>query len=260
MPTVFVSHGAPNLVIDDAPATGFLRGLGEKLGTPSAVVVVSAHFETAAPMVTSDPHPSMIYDFGGFEPELYEMQYPAPGNPILAGRIADLLRAGGFEAGLQSNRGFDHGTWVPMMLLYPKASIPVVQLSVSPDEDAKYHHRMGQALRPLHDENVLILGSGSLTHNLSAFFRGGFAKDSEMPDWVEAFATWMHDNVADGSIDALIDYRSKAPFAEENHPTPEHLMPFFVAAGAAVSGGTKGSRVHASTSHGVLAMDAYTFA
>ena len=259
-PTVFVSHGAPNLVIDDAPATEFLRQFGERLGTPDAVVVISAHFEAGAPLVSADAQPEMIYDFGGFEPELYEMQYPAPGDPALARRIAGLLQAEGFEAGLKNDRGYDHGTWVPMMLLYPQANIPVVQLSVSPAEDAAYHYRMGTALRPLNDENILILGSGSLTHNLSAYFRGGFTKDAEMPDWVEAFADWMHENVAGGSIDTLLDYRSRAPYAEENHPTPEHLMPFFVAAGAAVSGGTEGTRVHASTSHGVLAMDAYTFA
>lgn len=259
LPTVFISRGAPNLVIDDAPAAGFLRGFGEQLGSPDAIVVASAHFEAAAPMVTSDATPEMIYDFGGFEPELYEMQYPAPGDPALAERIADLLRTDGFKAGLQSDRGYDHGTWVPLMLLYPEADVPVVQLSVSPDEDADYHYRMGKALRPLHDDNVLIIGSGSLTHNLSAFFRGGFAKDSDMPDWVEAFADWMHENVAAGAIDALLDYRSRAPHAAENHPTQEHLLPFFVAAGAADSGGTEGSRVHASTSHGVLAMDAYTF-
>ncbi|MGI9415557.1 MAG: DODA-type extradiol aromatic ring-opening family dioxygenase [Hyphomicrobiales bacterium] len=259
LPTVFVSHGAPNLVIDDAPATDFLRRFGGRLGTPAAVVVVSAHFEADDPLVSADDSPAMMYDFGGFEPELYEMLYPAPGDPGLARRIKDLLRSEGFQADEATGRGFDHGTWVPMMLLYPEANVPVVQLSVSPAQDAAYHYRMGQALRPLHEDNILILGSGSLTHNLSAFFRGGFAKDAEPPDWVEAFADWMHDHVTAGSIDALLDYRQRAPHAAENHPTQEHLLPFFVAAGAAVSGGTRGERVHASSSHGVLAMDAYTF-
>lgn len=258
-PSLFVSHGAPNLVLDDIPATDFLRSYGAELGAPRAAVVVSAHFEADKPMVSADTAPNMIYDFSGFEPELYEMQYPAPGHPGLAQQMVGLLAESGLDGGLAHDRGFDHGTWVPMMLLFPRADVPVVQLSVSPRAGARHHYRIGEALRPLGEDNVLVLGSGSLTHNLSAFFRGGFQKDATPPDWVEDFAGWMHGKVADGDIDRLLDYRDTAPFAKENHPTEEHLLPFFVAAGASRSGGTKGERIHASNTFGVLAMDAYAF-
>ena len=258
-PSLFISHGAPNLVIDNIPATGFLSTYGEKLGRPAAIVVASAHFEADAALVSADASPEMIYDFSGFEPELYELNYPAPGDPSLAQRIVDLLGRDGIEAALAHDRGYDHGTWVPLMLLYPEADIPVVQLSVSPQKGAAHHYRVGQALRPLRDDNVLVIGSGSLTHKFSAFFRGGFVKDAAAPEWVEGFAGWMHEKVSGGDIEDLIDYRARAPFAVENHPSEEHLLPFFVAAGAAASGGAAGERVHASSAFGVLAMDAYAF-
>ena len=258
-PSLFISHGAPNLVIDNIPATGFLSAYGEKLGRPAAIIVASAHFGADTALVSADRSPEMIYDFSGFEPELYEMNYPAPGDPSLAQRIVDLLERDGLEAALAHNRGYDHGTWVPLMLLYPKADIPVVQLSVSPQKGAAHHYRVGQALQPLRDDNVLVIGSGSLTHNLTAFFRGGFVKDAAPPEWVEGFVGWMHEKVSGGDIEALIDYRARAPFAVENHPSEEHLLPFFVAAGAAASGGATGERVHASNAFGVLAMDAYAF-
>lgn len=258
-PSLFVSHGAPNLVIDTLPATEFLKAYGSTLDTPRAIVVVSAHFEAEQPLVSSDPTPGMIYDFGGFEPELRELIYPAPGEPELAERIVRMLRQAGLDAKATHNRGYDHGTWVPLMLLFPDAKVPVVQLSVSPEKSPEHHYKLGEALRVLGDEDILIIGSGSLTHNLHAFFRGGYEKSATPPDWVEEFAAWMHDRVAAGAIDELLDYRSRAPFAVENHPTDEHLLPFFVAAGASLSGGSAGERVHTSSAFGVLAMDAYTF-
>lgn len=257
--SLFISHGAPNLVIDDISATEFLRSFGGSLAEPKAILVVSAHFESDTPLVSADRQPDMIYDFRGFEPELYELTYAAPGEPELARRIVERLNKAGLDADLAHDRGYDHGTWVPLMLLYPNAGIPVVQLSVAPDRGAHHHYRVGEALRGLSDEGVLIIGSGSLTHNLGEFFRGGYEKHSPAPEWVEEFAQWMHDRVQAGEIDALLDYRARAPFAERNHPTEEHLLPFFVAAGAAGSGGKSGRRVHASHTYGVLAMDAYAF-
>ena len=259
LPSLFVSHGAPNLVIDTIPATGFLKAYSRTLDTPRAIVVASAHFEAEPARVSADAAPEMIYDFRGFEPELYELVYPAPGDAELAAKVVGLLRGCGIDAELEHGRGFDHGTWVPLMLMYPGAEVPVVQLSVSPALGAEHHYRMGQALRSLCAENVLVVGSGALTHNLGAFFRGGFSKDDPAPDWVEHFAGWMHDKVAAGDIDALLDYRRQAPYAAENHPSEEHLLPFFVAAGAAASQGKTGERIHTSTSFGVLAMDAYAF-
>ena len=259
IPSLFVSHGAPNLVIDDIPASGFLSAYRRTLGTPRAIVVASAHYEAQPARVSADVAPEMIYDFRGFEPELYELVYAAPGDPELAARVVELLATNGVDAALEHGRGYDHGTWVPLMLMYPGAGVPVVQLSVSPAMGAEHHYRMGQALQPLCADNVLVLGSGSLTHNLGAYFRGGFSKDDPAPDWVAQFAGWMHDKVAKGDVDALLDYRTQAPFAEENHPSEEHLLPFFVAAGAAASQGRSGERIHSSTAFGVLAMDAYAF-
>lgn len=259
LPSLFISHGAPNLVIDDTPASQFIRSYGASLARPARVVVASAHFEAETALVTADRSPEMIYDFNGFEPELYRMRYPAPGDPALAERVVDLLSDNGIDSALAHDRGYDHGTWVPLMLLLPDADVPVVQLSVSPRKGAEYHYRLGQALRPLGEENILVIGSGSLTHNLAVLFRNGLDNQAKTSDWVETFAEWMHRNVGAGAVEALIDYRSQAPYAVENHPSEEHLLPFFVAAGAARSGGRQGERVHASTAFGVLSMDAYAF-
>lgn len=258
-PSLFVSHGAPNLVLDTNPASAFLRSYAASLSAPDAIVVASAHFACDRPTVSTDAKPEMIYDFGGFEPELYEMVYPAPGAPEVAAGIVEKLTDAGFEATPLAGRGYDHGTWVPLMLLFPEADIPVVQVSVQPNESPEYHYRMGTALRGLSQDNILVIGSGSLTHNLHVLFRNGMDRDAEAPEWVHAFANWMHQRVAAGDIDGLLDYRNLAPYAQENHPTDEHLLPFFVAAGAGHSGGKNGERVHASNAFGVLAMDAYAF-
>ena len=201
--------------------------------------------------------PPTIHDFGGFEPELYRVIYRAPGDPDLAARIASLLRDGGLDARVDRARGFDHGAWVPLMLLYPDGKIPVVMLSICPDEDAAFHYRMGRTLSGLRDDGVLVVGSGSVTHNLSAFFEGGFERDAEAPDWVRDFADWLAGSAEAGAVDDLLDYRARAPFAERNHPTDEHLLPMFVALGAA--DGQPGMRVHRSNTYAVLAMDAYRF-
>ncbi|MDP2621649.1 MAG: class III extradiol ring-cleavage dioxygenase [Hyphomicrobiales bacterium] len=258
-PTLFVSHGAPNMILHNVPARDFLSRYGDELGRPEAVLVVSAHFETSAPALTTDPNPKMIYDFTGFEPELYEMTYPAPGAPDLAGRAADLLAAAGFPAVPARNRGFDHGAWVPLKLLYPKADVPVVELSVQPRRDAEHHVRVGRAIAPLRRDGVLIVGSGVLTHNLGEMRRGEYAEDAPAPDWVVAFGDWMHEKIEAGAIDELAAYRDKAPHAEKNHPTEEHILPLFTALGAA-GVAARGKRVHSSHSLGVLQMDAYAFA
>ena len=258
-PTLFVSHGVPNLILHNVPARNFLSSYGPKLGRPEAILVVSAHFETAAPVLTADKRPETIHDFRGFEPELYQMTYPAPGAPELAARAAELLEFAGLPARLVRNRGLDHGTWVPLKLLYPEADIPVVQLSVQPQLGAEHHLRVGLAVAPLRRDGVLIIGSGVLSHNLSEFFRGGYTEDAAAPDWVVAFGDWMRKRIEAGAHDELVAYRHNAPNARENHPSEEHILPLFTALGAAGTG-AKGRRVHTSHSHGVLQMDAYAFA
>lgn len=257
LPAVFVSHGSPMLVIEDGAAHRFLRGYGAQLDRPKAVLAVSAHWETPAPLASTAVRPDTIHDFGGFARELYAMRYPAPGAPEVAERAAELLTAAGIPAGTDPRRGLDHGAWVPLTLLYPDADIPVTQLSIQPHLGPEHHWRVGQALRPLRDDGVLILATGAITHNLREFFGRGL--DSGAPDWVTGFADWIADAVATGRTDDLLDYRRLAPHAVRNHPTDEHLLPLFVAAGAG-SEGHVGAPLHRSHTYGVLAMDAYAFA
>jgi 4,5-DOPA dioxygenase extradiol len=258
LPTLFLSHGSPMLAIEDSPARVFLESFGKSLGKPRAIVIASAHFETGRPSVTGDERPAMIYDFRGFPEALYRIVYSAPGDPVAAVKVAGLLEAAGFASAVVKDRGFDHGTWVPLSLLYPAADIPVIQLSVQPQNDAAHHVAVGRALASLRNEGILVIGSGTASHNLHEFFRGRYAADAPTPSWVSAFDDWVHEKAEAGAVDDLIHYRERAPFARENHPTEEHFLPFHVALGAA-GDGAKGKRVHASHDHGVLTMDAYTF-
>jgi 4,5-DOPA dioxygenase extradiol len=259
MPALFLSHGAPNLILHDAPVRDFLKTYGKELGRPKAIVIVSAHFGTREAAVVVDEKPGMIYDFGGFEPELYQMQYPAPGAPDLAERVAVLLGNAGIPVHGVKNRGFDHGTWVPLKLLYPDADVPVLQLSVQPNADPDHHLKVGAALAPLRDENILVIGSGSFTHNLGEVFTARGLADPDLPakDWMNAFREWMDARIAANDTDALVNYRARAPYAERNHPTDEHLLPLYVALGAGK--GDKPERIHYSYQYGALALDAYRF-
>jgi 4,5-DOPA dioxygenase extradiol len=260
MPSLFVSHGAPNLVLQDIPARSFLSGYAANLPRPAAILICSAHFEADLPAVVTDPHPGMIYDFGGFERELYALKYPASGSPDVAERVIAAIDKAGIEVAGVAQRGFDHGAWVPLMLLFPAADIPVVQLSVVNGSGASGHYRLGAALSGLRDEGILVIGSGSFTHNLhEAFTRMRHTpQDNMRPDWVAAFVDWMESRIAAGAVDDLLGYRDTAPFAVENHPTDEHLMPLYVALGAAGSQ-AKAERVHQSHQYGVLQLDAFAF-
>lgn len=255
-PSAFVSHGAPTLVIEDVPASRFLREFGQALGRPSAILVVSAHWDTAAPTVTTASRLETIYDFGGFDPALYTIRYAPPGAVEVAERTRATLKAAGFVVVADPARGIDHGGWVPLLLMYPAADIPVLQLSVQSRLEAGHHVRLGQALRPLREEGVLILASGSATHNLREAFRA--APGAPTPDWVTEFAEWVARALAEQRIDDLLDYERLAPHARRNHPTVEHFVPLLVALGAGTPG-VAPRRAHASTTLSVLAMDAYVF-
>jgi 4,5-DOPA dioxygenase extradiol len=257
-PTVFLSHGSPMLALQDSPARRFLQGLGKSLARPEAIVVVSAHWETrGAPAVSLAPRPETIHDFGGFPRALFEMRYPAAGAPAAAGRAATLLEGAGIDVGRSADRGLDHGAWVPLSLMYPEADIPVTQLSVVRGASPAEHERLGQALAALRHEGVLVVGSGSLTHNLYEFRGQGI--DAPVPQWVSDFENWTRARLEASDRAALLNYRNEAPFAEQNHPTDEHLLPLFVAMGAA-GPDARATQLHASYEHGVLAMDAYAFA
>jgi 4,5-DOPA dioxygenase extradiol len=252
-PAIFVSHGAPTLALEDGAAHQFLRGYGELLGRPRAIVAASAHWATAAPAVCAAATPETIHDFAGFPRALYQIAYPAPGAPALARRAAQLLAHSGIECALDERWGLDHGAWVPLMLMYPAADIPVLQIALQPQLGTRHHYQLGRALAPLRDEGVLILGSGGATHNLRELGPPG----APPPAWASAFSGWLNDTIAAGETEALLDYRALAPQAARNHPTEEHLLPLFVAAGAAAS--ARGRRVHTSTTYGSLIMDAYVF-
>ncbi|WP_142848595.1 class III extradiol ring-cleavage dioxygenase [Telmatospirillum sp. J64-1] len=245
LPTLFISHGSPMLLIEDSPAHRFLAGLGRDLPRPSAILVASAHWATPSPAVSAAALPETIHDFRGFPRELYDARYPAPGAPELAAKAAALL-----EAGLDEGRGLDHGAWIPLALAWPEADIPVLQVSLQPHLGPAHHLELGHRLKPLRDEGVLILASGALTHNLRDYFTGG-----DGGGWVEDFSTWIGDAVEQGRVEDLLDYRRRAPWAERNHPTEEHLLPLFLALGAA-SG--PGRIIHRSRDKS-LAMDSFRF-
>ena len=254
LPALFVSHGAPNMILYDSPTRQFFAGLGAKLGRPRAIVAVSAHWEARTPTVNATEQPKTIHDFFGFEPPLYEMVYPAPGAPGLAREVSRRLEGAGMRPVTDAVRGLDHGVWVPLKLMYPAADIPVTQVSVQPNESTQHHFVIGQALRDLRDDDVLVLASGNATHNLRAMMPDGSAP----PAWVTAFAAWLRQMIARSDMGELLDYRNSAPFAQQNHPTEEHFLQLFAALGAGTPG-VAGRLLHSGTTFGVLEMDAYAF-
>jgi 4,5-DOPA dioxygenase extradiol len=255
-PSLFLSHGAPTLPLTDTPARTFLTALGERLARPTAIVVISAHWETESPVVSAVAHNPTIHDFYGFPRRLYELRYPAPGAPALAAEIAELLRAAGLGCALDNGRGLDHGAWGPLMLMYPRADIPVLQVSIQPHLGPAHHLRLGGALQKLRDKGVLIIGSGSFTHDLSEFRSQNM--DAPVPDWVDGFGEWFSDALVTGRTEDLLDYRQKAPFARKNHPTEEHLLPLFASLGAA-GANWRAEQLHTSATYGILRMDVYAF-
>lgn len=254
LPSVFVSHGAPTLVTDRVPTRDFLLGLGKKLPRPRAVLCVSAHWDTEAPRLTAGATPHTMYDFYGFPDELYSMTYPAPGAQDVAARTAELLKPAGLSAGLDATRGYDHGAWVPLKLMYPEADLPLAQLSIQSHLSARHHLELGRALAPLRDEGVLILASGNATHNLRDVFSHDIA--AAPAPYAEAFANWLDERILAGDEDALADYLRQGPEARRNHPTADHYLPLLVALGA---GGGKGRGLHHGWTYGVLSMAAYAW-
>lgn len=262
LPSLFVSHGSPMMALEPSPARDFLAGLGAHLPRPRAILMVSAHHDAAyqggRATVTSSAMPPTIHDFGGFPDELFAMRYPAPGDPALAARIVELLAGHSLTVTADPDRGLDHGAWVPLSLIYPEAEIPIVQLSIASNASPEWHYALGKALAPLRDEDVLVIGSGSITHNLRALFSARLPIDAPAPAWVTDFTDWVADRMAAGAVDDILHSVERAPHGADNHPTPDHILPLFVAIGA---GGTPfaAERLHASTTYGLLAMDVYAF-
>lgn len=253
LPTLFVSHGAPTFAIEPGQAGPMLRQLGRELPRPKAVLVLSPHWITREVRVATTSAPETIHDFGGFPAELYRIQYPAPGSPEVAQRALELLRADGWDAVADSEYGLDHGAWVPVRHLYPEADVPVVQVSMPHRLTAEGAVRLGRALSPLAAEGVLIVGSGSITHNLYEFRQG-----AEAAPYAVEFVEWARGAVQRGDEAGLAHYLSAAPHAQRAHPTPDHYLPLPFAFGA--SGGAPNARVlDGGMTYGVIAMDAYLF-
>jgi 4,5-DOPA dioxygenase extradiol len=258
LPSLFISHGSPMTAIMETPARDFLAGLGALLARPRAILVASAHWETAAPELSAPPRNNTIHDFRGFPAALYALSYTPPGAPELAEQAAGLLAQAGFGCRIDTTRGLDHGAWVPLLLAYPEADIPVLQLSLQSDAGPRHHLALGAALAPLREAGVLILGSGSFTHDLRRFRPGSTALDAPETEDVTEFSDWMDAAIRAGDMKSLVDYRRLAPHAEDEHPTEEHLLPLYVALGAA---GPKpeAQRLHRSVEFGFLRMDTYQF-
>lgn len=256
MPVLFVSHGAPDVLLGNGPTAQLWQQLGQSFGNslprPKAILVLSAHWTTGTPAVSLSQSPRTIYDFAGFSSQLYQMRYPAPGAPELAQRAQGLLQAAGVAVSTASDRGLDHGAWIPLLALFPEADIPVTQLSILPEANPATHWQLGQLLAPLRDEGVLILASGCITHNFGWLARPG------SPAFAPAvtFADWIGDKLASGEREALLDYRAQAPYGAASHPTDEHLLPLFVALGAAAAT-ERPQRFVPEFAYGGLAMDAY---
>ena len=232
-PVLFLSHGSPMTALGGDALSRSWAQLSGRLSRPAAILMVSAHWTTRLPIVSGSAAPETIHDFGGFPPELYRLRYPAPGAPELAQHVKQRLSDAGIAAGIDASRGLDHGAWVPLRVLFPGADIPVMQLSVQPERCARHHFALGAAFAPLADENILIVGSGHLTHNLMDYLRP--AGERPAPD-SQAFRDWVHARLTGNpgeAAEALFDWQQHAPGAAFSHPTPEHFLPLFVALGAA---------------------------
>ncbi len=254
LPTLFVSHGAPTFALEPGSAGPALAALGRSLARPAAVLVVSPHWITAQPRATSAVRPATMHDFGGFDPALDEIRYPAAGHPALAARTVALLRAAGWDAKPDPQRGLDHGAWVPLLYLYPQADVPVIQLSLPSHLDGEGAFAFGRSLAPLAAENVLIVGSGSLTHNLYEVRPGA----EQAADYAVEFSNWIREAVRKGDQEHLLLALTIAPHARRAHPTPEHFWPLAVAAGAAHSAQPV-TVIDGGITHGVLSMDSFLF-
>ena len=256
VPALFVSHGAPLFAMEAGSTGPALARWGQTLRKNFAslrgVVVMSPHWMAPTPRVMTSAQPATWHDFGGFPPALYALQYPAPGSPTLAHEVIALLQSAGMAAQGDAERPFDHGAWVPLMHLFAQADLPVVQVALPSQAGPAEVYAMGVALRSLRQSGVLVMGSGSMTHNLREFFGG----EREPAPYVLEFSRWIEDTLLRGDLAALLDYRRRAPHAARAHPTDDHFLPLFFALGAA------GDDLHPDylsreVMYGVLAMDAF---
>ncbi len=252
MTTLYISHGAPTLALEPGATGQALSQLAHSLPRPKSILVISAHWDTRFVKVSTAIQPETIHDFGGFPRAMYDINYPVSGAPEVAGRAADLLAESGVLVQKDAFRGLDHGAWVPLMLMYPEADIPVTQLSIQTHLGSAAHFAMGQAISALQDEGVMILCSGAITHNLHDFFTT--TRDAPVLNYVTDFTDWVAQKIENNEMEALVDYREQSQSGIRAHPSEDHILPLFVALGA---GRGKPTRIQPENTFGILAMDIY---
>lgn len=252
LPGLFISHGSPMLALDPEQLGPALNRLSTNLPRPKAIIVMSAHWESQALEVSSSTRPETWHDFRGFPPELYEIRYSAPGQPELAEQILKLLADAQLSAHANSTRPRDHGVWMPLLHMYPEADIPVIEISLPINTSAEQIYKIGQTLAPLREQQILLVGSGSITHNLAELAWHG--EDTNVPEWASTFRNTVVNKLSHQDYDAVLDWPS-LPYIRRNHPTLEHFAPLFFAMGT----GNRFSIVHSSFSMGALGMDIYRF-
>ena len=256
-PALFVPHGAPTFALRPGAAGAALVRQGQSLPQPRAIVIVSAHWDTAVATVGFADRPETIHDFWGFPDELYGLNYPATGCREAAEEVVAAIRAAGLPVEKDAGRGLDHGAWIPLRLMFPDADVPVIPLSIQSRGGTTQAYRLGQALAPLAARGFLVIASGNITHNLRDY-QVAARNSGQTPAYVREFTDWLATRLASHDIPALLDYRRLAPGAVQAHPSDEHLLPLYVALGA---GGetAQARRFHAGIDDYVIAMDAYSF-
>ena len=266
LPSLFLSHGSPMIALEPGEAGHFMQRLGPVIdatfGRPKAVVVMSPHTATRSTIVLGGAQHSTIHDFGGFPAPLYEVLYDAPGAPELSKEVYGLIRSAGLQVQWTPQGGLDHGIWTALMHLYPKVDVPIVPVSLVPTWSAAQTMAMGRVLAGLREQGVLVVGSGSLTHNLRRFFTQPSPVDAPEAADCAAFRGWVLERAQTGQWDDLLAWDTHAPHAHQMHPTDDHWLPFYFAAGAgetAAGEPPQAVRIHGSVTYGHLAMDAYAF-
>ncbi|MBP6116717.1 MAG: dioxygenase [Neisseriaceae bacterium] len=257
LPLLFVSHGSPMLAIEPGVIGPKLQALGQRLLAKhaiKAVLVVSAHWQTDAQVgITGQAQPGVIHDFYGFPAALYELDYDTAGAPGWAQTLQSLLTAAGVPAQVSQDRGLDHGAWVPLRYLFPEADQQVLQMALPHPLNAQQAYDLGRLLQPLRDQGVLIVASGSLTHNLRDLGRG-----NQVVPYVGAFTQWVKEKLAAQDVASLVDYRALAPHAVRAHPSEEHFLPLLVALGASV-GSDAVAVMEGGVQYEALSMDGFVF-
>lgn len=266
LPSIFVSHGSPMLAIDPGSTGPFFERLGRsvdaRFGRPRAIVIVSPHTAARRPVLLPSASHHAVHDFSGFPDALYRLRYEPPGSPALGEQVSGLFTDAGIAHDRSCEPGLDHGIWSVLRFAWPDADVPVLPVALAPHASPAGQWAVGAALAPLRRDGVLVVGSGSLTHNLRLMIRtaGGAGADAESVPEIDAsraFRDWVAARTAAGDREALLDYRAQAPHAALMHPTDEHWLPFYIAAGA--GGVAESRRLHDALTYGCLAMDAYAF-